>query len=271
VAALVALAAAPLRDAAVDGGALPVLVLAGALLGYAVHACAARVTPASAALLSLGLTLAAVAEPLWLPGALLALPVVVLVRGERGERARAFGAGALVLAVALTPYLAATAAQNDGDALAGVTTRAVAARNQEFAGKGHGAPTALEQLRDPLGGRPVTLSGYAFGDHSGGQVVGGTLTGAREALAAFADGSALTVAAFVLAALGLLYVVALPRLRLLVLVPALVALPALFVAGRTPADAFSAGAVLWPALPACAAILVYAVSELARPLWRRRR
>lgn len=271
VATLVALAAAPLRDAAVDGGALPVLVLAGALLGYAVHACAARVTPGSAALLGLALALVALAEPLWLPGAVLALPLVVLARGERGGTARALGAGVLVLALMLTPHLASTAAQSDGDALAGVTTRAILARNQEFAGKGHGAPTALEQLREPLGGRPVTLDSYVFGDHSGGQVVGGTVTGAREALAAFAGGSALAVLSFALAALGLLYVVMLPRLRLLVLVPALVALPALFVAGRTPADAFSAGAVLWPALPACAAILVYAATELARPLWRRRR
>jgi hypothetical protein len=270
-ATLVALAASPLRDAAVDGGALPVLVLAGALLGYALHACAANVAPGSAALLGLALAVIALAEPLWLPGAVLALPVVVLAAGERGRRAGALGAGVLVLALALAPHLAATAAQNDGDALAAVTTRAVAARNQEFAGKGHGAPTALEQLRDPYGGRPVTLGGYVFGDHSGGQLMGGALTGAREALAAFARGSALAVAAFVLAALGLLYVVLLRRLRLLVLVPALVALPALFVAGRTPADAFSAGAVLWPALPASAAILVYAASELARARWGRRR
>lgn len=266
VATLIALACAPLRDAVVDGGSLPVLVLAGALLAYCLHACLARTTPLAAALLGAALALVALAEPLWLPGAALALPVVVLVCGEPGSRLRALGVGALVALVLLGPHLASTAAQNDGRLFAGVDTRAVAARNAEFAGQGHGAPSVLEALRDPLGGRPVTLAGYVFGDHSLEQVVGGTLSGAQEALAAFgAGGSALGGIAFALALLGVAYVVLLPRLRLLVLVPLLVALPALFVAGQTDADPFAAAAVWWPALPVSAAILGYAAARLAQP------
>lgn len=266
VATLIALACAPLRDAVVDGSSLPVLVLAGALLAYCLHACLAKATPLAAALLGAALAIATLAEPLWLPGAVLALPVVVLVCGEPGARLRALGAGTLVALVLLGPHLASTAAQNDGRLFADVDVRAVAARNAEFAGQGHGAPSVLEALRDPLGGRPVTLAGYVFGDHSLGQVVGGTLSGGQEALSAFgAGGSALGGIAFALALLGVAYVLLLPRLRLLVLVPLLVALPALFVAGRTPADAFAAGAVWWPALPVSAAILGYAAVRLAEP------
>jgi hypothetical protein len=266
VATLIALACTPLRDAVVDGSSLPVLVLAGALLAYCVHACLARATALAAALLGAALALAVLANALWLPGAVLALPIVVLVCGEPGSRLRALGAGTLVALILLGPHLASTAAQNDGRLFADVDAAAVAARNAEFAGEGHGAPSVLEALRAPLGGRPVTLAGYVFGDHSLGQGAGGTLSGAHEALSAFgAGGAALGGIAFALALVGVAYVLLLPRLRLLVLVPLLVALAALFVAGQTPADAFAAGAVWWPALPASAAILGYAAVRLAQP------
>lgn len=266
VAALIALTVAPLRDAVVDGGALPVLLLAGTLFAYCVHACLARATPTAAALLGAGAAVAALAEPLWLPGAVVALAVVVVACGEPGSRLRALGVGALVALVLLGPHLASTAAQNDGRLFADVDARAVAARNAEFAGEGHGAPSVLETLRDPLGGEPVSLAGYVFGDHSLGQVVGGTLSGAQEALSAFSSGgSVLGAIAFALALLGVAYVLFIPRLRLLAWIPLLVALPALFVAGQTGADAFAAGAVWWPSLPAGAAILAYAAVQLAQP------
>ena len=266
VATLIALAASPLRDAVVDGGSLPVLLLAGAVFAYCLHACLARATPLAAAMLAGGLSLVALADPLWLPGAAVALPLVVLVRGEPGARLRSLGVGALTALVLLAPHLASTAAQNDSRPFADVDARARMARNAEFAGKGHGAPSVAESLRDPLGGRPVTLAGYLLGDHSPGQLVGGTLRGGQETLSAFgAGGSALGAIVFALALLGVAYVLLLPGLRLLVLVPLLVALPALFVAGQTDTDAFAAGAVWWPALPVSASILVYAAVRLAQP------
>lgn len=258
----VGVAAEPLRDAALSGDALPVLVLAAVLFAYALHVCAAETTPQTAALLGGAIVLLALAEPLWLPGAVLALPVVVFVRARPETRLRTLGAGALVVLVLLAGHLASSAAQHDGNALADVGARAVAARNLEFAGLGHGAPSVLEAARDPLGGHAVTLTGYVLGDHSISQVVGGALAGGQESLSAFSRGSALAVIAFAVALLGVLYTLCLPRLRLLVLVPLLVALPALFVAGRTTFDALSAGAVVWPALPAGAAVLAYAASRL---------
>jgi hypothetical protein len=264
-AALVALAATPLRDAASAGSALPVLVLAGTVPLYGLHACLGKATPLAVALLAAGLSLAALAEPLWLPGAVVALGVVVLACGERGTRWRALGAGALVMLILLGPHLASTAAQNNGRLFADIDARAVAARNAEFAG-GRGAPSAADLARDPAAlGQPVTLAGYVFGDHSLAQVVGSTLSGGQKALSAFGGGSALAALAFAFSLLGVVYVLILPRLRLLVLVPLIVALPALFIAGRIETDDFAAGAVWWPVLPVSAAILMYAVVRLAQP------
>jgi hypothetical protein len=266
-AALIALAATPLRDAVVDGSALPVLVLAGTLLLYGLHACLGKATPLAVALLAAGLSLAALAEPLWLPGAAVALGVVVLVCAERGTRWRALGAGALVMLILLGPHLASTAAQNNGRLFADVDARAIAARNAEFAGGGHGAPSAAQVARDPAAtGQPVTLGGYVFGDHSLAQVVGSTLSGGQRALSAFGAGaSALGVLAFAFSLLGVVYVLILPRLRMLVFAPLIVALPALFVAGRITTSHFGAGAVWWPVLPVSAAILMYAAVHLAQP------
>jgi hypothetical protein len=169
--------------------------------------------------------------------------------------------------ILLGPHLASTAAQNNGRPFADVDARAVAARNAEFAGGGHGAPSAAELTRAPTAtGQPVTLGGYVFGDHSLAQVLGSTLSGGQKALSAFgAGGSALGALAFAFSLLGVAYVLILPRLRLMVLVPLIVALPALFVAGRIRTDYFGAGAVWWPVLPVSAAILMYAVVQLARP------
>jgi hypothetical protein len=266
-AVLIALAAPPLRDASVDASAVPVLVLVGTLLLYGLHACLGKLTALAVGLLAAALALCALAEPLWLPGAVVALPVVVLACGERGQRRRALGTGALVMLILIGPHLASTAAQHNGSLFADVDARAVAARNLEFAGGGNGAPSAAELQRDPTAtGSSVTLAGYVFGDHSIAQVVGSTLSGAQKALSAFGGGgSPVGGIAFALALIGVLYVLILPRLRLLVLLPIIVVLPTLFIAGRVASDNFAAGAAWWPVLPLCGAILAYAAVRLAQP------
>ena len=273
VAVLVTLAASPLRNAAFDASAAPVLVLAAALALYGLHACLGKATPLAVGLFSAGLALVVLAEPLWLPGAVVAVLVVVAAFGERGARWRALGAGALVAAILLGPHLASTAAQNNGSLFADVNSRAVAARNAEYIGGGHGAPTTAELTIDPTAsGHPTSLGGYVFGDHSLAQVAGSTLSGGQKALSAFdGDPSALTVIAFTFALIGIAYVLILPRLRALVLIPLIVALPTLFVAGRITTDDFAAGAVWWPVLPLSGAILAYAALQMARQSLSSRR
>lgn len=263
-----AIAATPFRDAAIAGSTLPVLVLAGALLGYSIHACLAQATPLAIVLLAGGVTIVTLADPAWLPGGLAVIAIVAAACGEKGQRLRVLGIGLLATFVLLTPHLASSAAQNDGSLFSNMSARAIAARNAEFQGAGHGSPTPLELATDPLGGRPVTLPGYLFGDHSVSQFIGGVLSGGQESLAAFGEASgplAIGGLAFGLAVIGVLYVLILPRLRLLVLLPPLVAAPTLFIASRTDADPLAAGAVIWPPMLVCAGILAYAVVSLARP------
>jgi hypothetical protein len=266
VATGVAAACAPFRDAVIAGSPLPVLVLAAALFGYALHAALARATPLAITLLGGGAALLALAEPTWLPGAFAVVAIVALVCGEPGARCRVLRIGVLTTAVLLTPHLASTASQHDGSLLANMSARAIAARNVEFLGAGHGSATPLQLAQDPLSGRPVTLPGYVLGDHSVSQVIGSVLAGGQESLAAFGTFGLLGVVATILWALGALYALVLPRLRLLVLLPPLVVAPTLFIAGRTGAEPLTAGAALWPALLVAGGILAYALAHLARPI-----
>jgi len=258
---LLAVAAGGFRDGVVAGGSLPALVLAGALFAYALHACVARASSAAIAVLGATAALLVLAEPAWLAGALAAVVVVALARAGRGSRLRIAGTGLVAVVVCLLPHLASTASQNDGALLAGVQARAIAARNAEFPFGVHGAPTPADLLHDPLSGRPVSLEGYLFSLHSPGAVASGAAAGARESLAALKPSGGVGLALLVA---GALFVLWLPGLRLLALVPALVAAPTLFMADHGGLDPAAAGAVAWPALLACAAILATAVARVAR-------
>lgn len=269
VAALLAIAAPPFRDAMIAGAPLPALILAGALFGYALHACLARATPLAITLLAGGAVAASLAEPVWLPGALLVIVIVGFVCGARGERWRVVGTGVLATLVLLAPHLASTASQNDGSLFANMSARAIASRNVEFVNGERGSPTASELSDDALSGRPVTLPGYVFGDHSISQVVGGVLAGGQQSFASFSErggAGGLAVIAFLMVVLGALYVLILPQLRLLVLLTPLVAAPALFIAERGDSEPFAAGAVMWPAMLVSGAILAYATGKLASPV-----
>ncbi len=269
LAALLAVCAIGFTDATIAGTALPVLILAGAIFGYALHACLAAATPLAIGTLGGAAALCALAEPTWLPGALLVVAIVAFVCAERPERLKVAGVGLLTAAVCLAPHLASTASQNDGRMFATIDARAVAARNVEFVGEGHGAPTPPELARDPLSGERVSLAGYLIGDHSVSQFVGGTLAGGQDSVTAFNATDRTGVAGtllFILAAAGALLVLLLPRLRLLVLLAPLVVAPTLFIAAQTPADPAQAGAVLWPVMLTGAAVLAYVAARFAIPL-----
>ncbi len=267
VAVVLAAVAGAAHESVIAGAPLPALVLAGAVFGYALHACAARATPAAISVLGASAALLALAEPAWLPGAAVAVVVVALARAGSGWRLRVAGTGLLAIGVCLLPHLASTASQNDGRLLAGVQASAITARNAEFRAGTHGAPSLPERLRDPLGGRPLTLGGYLFSLHSPRQVIGGVPAGARASLAAlYAAPGARVLSALALLALvgGVLFVLGLPGLRMLVLVPPLVAFPTLFMADHNAFDPAGAGAAMWPALLACAAIFATTAGRLAR-------
>lgn len=268
VATCLALASDAFRDAAVAGTSLPVLILAAALFGYALHACLAEASIPAILLLAGGVALLAIAEPTWLPGGLGALVLVALAYAPEGQRLRGLGAGLLAVAILLIPHWASTADQHEGSMFADMSARATYARNVEFLDGGHGAPTAVEFSRDPISGRPVTLSGYLLRDHSVSQATGGVLAGGHQAFSAIARRDAsgiLGLLAFVVLLLGAVYVLILPRLRALVLLPPLIAAPTLFFADREAMSAFAAAAPMWPALFAVGGILAYAVVKLARP------
>jgi hypothetical protein len=269
VALLLGVAAVAFRDAIVAGGSLPALVLAGALFGYALHACLADATPVALVMLGACAALLALAEPTWLPGALLVVVLVSLACAQRPLRWRAASAGLVAALVCLVPHLASTASQNDGRLFATVDARAIAARNAEFPAGEHGAPTHEQLMIDGLSGRRIGLAGYAISDRSVSQLVGGVLTGGQRSATAFNrtdSGGLLNPLAFVISVLGTLFVLLLPRLRLLVLLPALVVAPTLLISGRTPFDPALAGAALWPAMLVGAGILAFAAAGLVRPL-----
>ncbi len=269
VATLLGVAALDLSGAVSSGSIVPVLVLAAALFGYAVHACLARATPGAIAALGAAAVVLSLADPAWLPGAVIAVLIVALACAPRGARLRVAGAGMLAVVVFALPHLTSTAGQHDGNPFADLQARATAARNIEFLGKGHGAPSPQQYAADPLGGRPVTLGGYLFADHSPTQLLGGTLAGGRDSIAAFGEAgrpAILGVLVLLLLPAGVAYVLLLKRLRLLVASAALVAAPTVFIASRTGADPVAAGAVLLPAMLACAAILVHAAGRLAQPV-----
>jgi hypothetical protein len=236
LAVLLALASSGFRDAIVAGDALPVLVLAGALFGYALHACLRDATPAALAVLGAAAALLALAEPTWLPGALLAIVAVALVCARPTLRLQAALAGLLATLVCLVPHLASTASQNDGRMLADLGDRTAAVR----------PPTRI-----------------ADGVLTGGRRSMDAYHPAAEAALSGAGALADTIARVALVA-GAVFALALARLRLLVLLSALVVAPTLFLSGRTAFDPAHAGAALWPAMLVAATILAFTAARVVR-------
>jgi hypothetical protein len=158
--------------------------------------------------------------------------------------------------------------QSAGDLTADATLRTTLARNIEFLGRGHSAPPdAAAFAAHPYGGQPVGLGSYVFGDHSLSVVAGGTLSGAYDGLAASAhrpDTKVVGLLAFLVELVGLVFLLLLPRLRLLVLIPAMVALVPWFLDSRGSFPPFVAQAAFWPAMLVGAATVAYAAWNTAR-------
>jgi len=286
-AASLALIADPFRLAAASGEATTTLIFAAALLLTAIHVCLARTSRDEIIVLAAGGALAVLAEPTWLPGVLATMVVLTLAYGPRGQRLRVISVGLLALAVLLLPHLVSVANQNEGNLNAEVTQRATAARNIEFLGEGHGAPDSEAQLAgDPLAGPDVGLAEYLLWDHSPVTFAGGALSGLYENLSAASErheARLLGLLGFVVGVLGAIYLLLIPRLRMLLLLPVLVGLPTLFFASRDVLDPFVAGAALWPAFLVGGGVLAYvaynalvrkwhvdqAVSAVVAPPWSR--
>ena len=264
---LLCLLADGFRDAATSGAALPALILAAALFLYAVHLCLAEASRYALALLGGFGALMFLANSTWIFGIVLTILLVGVLYGRPDDRWRAVGVGLGVFLVLILPNRVSTADLNNGNLFADMTRRATLVRNVEFAGEGHGAPSEAVVAADPLAGRRVGLVPYLVDDHSVLAVAGGALTGAYDALEAFGRRDETRLAGllgFLVGLVGMVYLLIVPRLRLLVLAPFMVAVPTLFFQSRGAGDAFANGAALWPAFVTGGGVLVYVAAKLVR-------
>ena len=270
VALVIAVLADPFRDAAITGTSTMALIAAAALFLLVVHACLAETNKYAAGLLGAAGGVAFLADPTWFPGILFAIIVLGALYGPRGQKLKVVGVGALVLMIVILPNRISTADQSGGDLLADVSRRSTFVRNVEFAGAGRGAPQREDLVQNPFGGEPVGLTEYLFEEHTLSVVVGGTLSGATDAMSRAADrdeSGLVGLAGWILTLLGTAYLLIVPRLRLLVLLPLALAAPTLFFVSREAADPFTAAAPVWPALVTGAGVLVF----VGRRLWHDRR
>lgn len=256
-----ALLSDPFRLSLSTGDSTGTLVLAASLFLIAVHN--VLIKPDRQAMIALGVAgaVAILAEPLWWPGVLFAIVLLALRHAPKGARRAALAASLLALLLVSLPSRVSVAHQAAGDANADVARLSTATRNTEFVGRGHGAPADPAALAaDPSGGPPVGLSDYVLGDHSASVVIGSTLSGAYEGLSATAsrpETKLFGLLAFIIEIVGVVLLLALPRLRLLVLIPAMLAVVPWFFEDRGAVAAFLAGTAFWPALLVGAATVAH--------------
>jgi hypothetical protein len=118
----------------------------------------------------------------------------------------------------------------------------------------------------------VGLGSYVFGDHSLSVVAGGTLAGAYDALAtagARPETAVVGLLAFIIELAGVVYLLILPRLRLFVVIPAMLALVPWFLSDRVGHSVFLTVAAFWPAMLLGGATVVYAAWQLVEPRIQR--
>ena len=265
--ASLALLAEPFREAASSGTSVTTMVLAAALFAYAIHASLAVASPPAIAALAATGALAVLAQALWLPGIVAGVVILVSLYAPDGRRVRSVAVAVLALALLLVPSRLSVAKQHDGDIFGDLADRATLARSLERASNG--------RLPDR---ERVGLTEYVFSDRSLAVVAGETLTGASDSVDSFGDGGDAGVAGvlgLLFAAIGAAYLLIVPRLRMLVIVPTLVAAPALVFVGRDAMPAFAGAVPPWTALLAGGGLLAYVLVHVARahlpvPVHRRR-
>jgi hypothetical protein len=244
------------------------LVIAACLFLLAVHGVLRHAGRGSMIALGAAGAIAILAQPLWWPGVLAAIVLLALRYAPSGGRRAALGAALLVLVLVSLPSRISVAHQADGDLNADVIELATVARNIEFVGRGKGAPPDSAALSaNPSSGPQVGLGDYVLGDHSLTVVAGGALSGGYDGLSAAAqrpETKIVGLLAFIIELAGVVYLLLLPRLRLLVAIPALLALVPWFFTSRGAAPPFAAGTAFWPALLLGAATVGYAVREATR-------
>lgn len=251
-----------------NGNSTGTLVLAACVFLLVVHRTLQR--PDRTAMLLLGVTgaLAILAEPTWWPGVVAVIVFLAVRYSPKGAVRAGLVTALLALVLVSLPSRVSVARQAGGDAYADVVGRATVARNGEFLGRGHGAPPDRNALiANPEAGPKVGLFEYLFGEHSLSVVAGGVLNGAYDGLSAVAHRDKTPIpsfVAFVFELCGVVFVLLVPGLRLLVLVPALLALVPWFFADRGAVDSFPAQAAFWPAMLVGAASLAYAVRSMVR-------
>jgi hypothetical protein len=259
---LLALLAAPFRAAATSGDATPALLLASALLCLAIHAFLSAPGRRQAIMLGAAGALGVLADPLWLPGIVLGFAILIAVHGVQGRRLRVLGVCLLTIVALLLPSRASVLAQHGGEPFGDLAAQATLARNVEFVGRGYGAPAKAAVLSaNPSAGPSVGIFAYVFGDHSFGTVAGDFLDGGAQALAApgrQADG-AVAVLAFAFVVVGSIYLLMVPKLRMLVLVPLLLALPVVFFVDVGAQPAFTADVPVWVGMLLGGSVLTYVV------------
>jgi len=238
----------PFRLAAGTGSSVSVLVLAAALLVLAIHMCLARATVTSVSVLGFSGLLIVLANPLWLPGMFLAAGFLGYRYAEEGERMKMAAISLLILTLLTLPNRVSTMDQNGGDPFADVRSRSEAARLDELV-----ADKEIVGAQPQIDSIPALISSTASGAR-----------GATDALAARPETGLAALIAFLPLAIGSLFLLILPRLRMLILLPLVVSAPVLFLAGEEAVDPLTAGAGIWPGMLVAAAIMAFAANELAR-------
>jgi hypothetical protein len=250
------------------GSSTSTLVLAAAVFLLAVHR--TLIDPDRWAMVLLGAAgaFAVLADPTWWPGVVAGIALLALRYTPAGQRRRWLVTGLAVFVLVSLPSRLSVSHQSGGDVTADVTLRTTLARNFEFVGRGHTAPADEASLQaDPYGGSRVGLGAYVFGDHSLSVIVGGTLNGAYYGMTAAGARTETKIAgllAFIVELIGVMALLLLPRLRLLVLIPAMVAAVPWFLVSRGGAPLFPAQAAFWPAMLLGAATAVYTAWGLIR-------
>jgi hypothetical protein len=263
-----ALLADPFRLSLPDGSSTGTLVLVACLFLLAVHRTLLQGDRTAMVLLGAAGALTILAEPTWWPGVLAVVVFLAVRQSPRHAVWPALATALLSLVLLSLPSRVSVAHQAGGDVNADVIQRMTYARNVEFVGRGHGAPADRDALAaEPMSGPRIGLFAYVFGEHSASTLVGSTLSGAYEGFEAASAQQEVRLpgsAAFVVEIAGLVFLLLVPGLRLLVLIPAAVSVIPWFFLGRGVATPFQAEALFWPALLVGAAAVAYATHDTLR-------